>query len=79
MHVALTTLSSQTLEPTVAKQGKEAKKQKGSSPAHPTDPLSGSDPLSLSPASDPLSAALFDPLSHAVTDSFGGKQKVGSN
>lgn len=62
----------------MVKQAKGAKKQKDPSPVQPTDPLSGDDPLSFSPASDPLSAALLDPLSQAVTESFGGRLMVGS-
>lgn len=60
---------------------KEGKKAKDSSPAPapgPADPLSAAqDPLSLPPTSDPLSAALLDPLSQAAAEatgqSFGGR------
>ena len=56
-------------------------------PAPSSDPLSGGtpvqDPLSLSPANDPLSAALLDPLSHAASEtrgkSFVEKTEVSAN
>lgn len=61
-----------------AKSKKDKKSEETSSVAG--DPLSSSvDPLSLSPASDPLSAALLDPLSQAAAEattsarSFGAK------
>ena len=65
---------SQTLEPATLKQsraGKEAKKPKDPLGPPATDPLSSGDPLSLPPTSDPLSAALLDPLSLAAADSSG--------
>lgn len=60
-----------------AKSKKDAKKSE-EPPAEVSDPLSGStDPLSLPPANDPLSAALLDPLSQAAAEagarSFGAK------
>lgn len=58
----------------------KASKQKEAEPAPVSDPLSGAagidDPLSsFSPANDPLSAALLDPLSQAVSETFGTVEK----
>ena len=77
----LETVSSQSVETTSAKKGKQqggkGSKDTASAPP-PSDPLQ--DPLSISAASDPLSAALLDPLSAAAIEheasSFGVKKMV---
>ena len=78
----------QTVETSKAKQvpsKADAKKASEDPPLVPDDPLSSMvDPLSLPLASDPLSAALLDPLSQAAaeantTRSFGAKPEKVDN
>lgn len=69
----------QAVEATSAKQlkGKGGKESKETTPAPPPT-TSVQDPLAMSAALDPLSAALLDPLSATsmTVSDFGGKKEV---